>query len=144
MSPRAGNGVAAVTSERGRTPGEPKVRAWERGCAGTVPPARVATVEVLCLGRLVRVFLAGASGVIGQRLIPRLVQAGDVVGGMTRSASKTALLAQLGAEPIHAGVAGRAIGHRRHYRLIPATAVRLRYVVPPDALGKRLPTTPRG
>jgi uncharacterized protein YbjT (DUF2867 family) len=47
-----------------------------------------------------RVFLAGASGVIGQRLIPRLVQAGHVVGGMTRSSSKTALLAQLGAEPI--------------------------------------------
>jgi nucleoside-diphosphate-sugar epimerase len=47
-----------------------------------------------------RVFLAGASGVIGQRLIPLLVQAGHVVGGMTRSSGKTALLAQLGAEPI--------------------------------------------
>lgn len=47
-----------------------------------------------------RIFLAGASGVIGQRLIPRLVQAGHVVGGMTRSASKVDLLAQLGAEPI--------------------------------------------
>src|SRR6476620_1691093 len=49
---------------------------------------------------IMRVFLAGASGVIGQRLIPRLVQAGHVVGGMTRSSSKTELLAQLGAEPI--------------------------------------------
>ena len=39
-----------------------------------------------------RIFLAGASGVIGQRLIPRLVQAGHVVGGMTRSPSKTELL----------------------------------------------------
>jgi uncharacterized protein YbjT (DUF2867 family) len=48
----------------------------------------------------VRIFLAGASGVIGRRLIPRLVQAGHVVGGMTRSSSKTELLAQLGAEPI--------------------------------------------
>lgn len=47
-----------------------------------------------------RVFLAGASGVIGQRLIPRLVQMGHVVGGMTRSSDKTELLAQLGAEPI--------------------------------------------
>src|SRR3954447_23176428 len=47
-----------------------------------------------------RVFLAGASGVIGQRLIPRLVQAGHVVGGMTRSASKADGLAALGAEPI--------------------------------------------
>ena len=47
-----------------------------------------------------RIFLAGASGVIGQRLIPRLVQAGHVVGGMTRSPSKTELLSHLGAEPI--------------------------------------------
>ena len=47
-----------------------------------------------------RIFLAGASGVIGQRLIPRLVQAGHVVGGMTRSPSKIDRLAQLGAEPI--------------------------------------------
>jgi uncharacterized protein YbjT (DUF2867 family) len=47
-----------------------------------------------------KVFLAGASGVIGQRLIPRLVQAGHVVGGMTRSSGKTKLLAQLGAVPI--------------------------------------------
>jgi len=47
-----------------------------------------------------RVFLAGASGVLGQRLIPLLVQAGHVVGGMTRSPSKMELLAKLGAEPI--------------------------------------------
>jgi nucleoside-diphosphate-sugar epimerase len=48
----------------------------------------------------VRIFLAGGSGVIGQRLIPRLVQAGHVVGGLTRSASKMELLIHLGAEPI--------------------------------------------
>ena len=47
-----------------------------------------------------RIFLAGASGVIGQRLIPRLVQAGHVVGGLTRSPSKTELLSHLGAEAI--------------------------------------------
>jgi uncharacterized protein YbjT (DUF2867 family) len=46
------------------------------------------------------VFLARASGVIGQRLIPRLIAAGYVVGGMTRSADKTELLSRLGAEPI--------------------------------------------
>jgi uncharacterized protein YbjT (DUF2867 family) len=48
----------------------------------------------------VRVFLAGASGAIGQRLIPRLVQDGHVVGGMTRSPGKIESLARLGAEPI--------------------------------------------
>ena len=42
-----------------------------------------------------RTFLAGASGVIGQRLIPRLVRAGNVVGGLTRSPSKTELLSHL-------------------------------------------------
>jgi uncharacterized protein YbjT (DUF2867 family) len=47
-----------------------------------------------------RIFLAGASGVIGQRLIPLLVQGGHVVGGLTRSPSKTELLRHLGAEPI--------------------------------------------
>lgn len=47
-----------------------------------------------------RIFLVSASGVIGQRLIPRLVKAGHVVGGMTRSPGKTELLARLGAEPI--------------------------------------------
>jgi nucleoside-diphosphate-sugar epimerase len=47
-----------------------------------------------------RIFLAGASGVIGQRLIPRLVRAGHAVGGMTRSPGKTELLSRLGAEPI--------------------------------------------
>jgi uncharacterized protein YbjT (DUF2867 family) len=54
-----------------------------------------------------RIFLAGASGVIGQRLIPRLVQAGHVVGGLTRSPSKTELLSRLGAEPIHCDVFDR-------------------------------------
>ena len=47
-----------------------------------------------------RIFLAGASGVIGQRLIPRLIQAEHVVGGLTRSPDKTELLGRLGAEPI--------------------------------------------
>jgi hypothetical protein len=47
-----------------------------------------------------RIFLAGASGAIGQRLIPRLVHAGHTVGGMTRSSTKTELLVRLGAEPI--------------------------------------------
>lgn len=52
------------------------------------------------LGEVHEDFLAGASGVIGQRLIPRLVEEGHVVGGMTRSPGKTELLARLGAEPI--------------------------------------------
>ena len=47
-----------------------------------------------------RVYLAGASGVIGSRLVPLLVDAGYTVGAMTRSSAKAARLASLGAEPI--------------------------------------------
>jgi len=47
-----------------------------------------------------RVFLAGASGVIGVRLIPLLVRDGHEVAGMTRSSGKTAKLRELGAEPV--------------------------------------------
>ena len=47
-----------------------------------------------------RVYLAGASGVIGSRLVPLLLDAGYTVGAMTRSSAKAARLASLGAEPI--------------------------------------------
>jgi len=48
----------------------------------------------------VRIFLAGASGVIGVRLVPLLVQAGHRVAGMTRTPQKEQLLRELGAEPV--------------------------------------------
>lgn len=47
-----------------------------------------------------RVFLAGASGVIGVRLVPPLVATGHLVAGMTRSPRKVDLLRDLGAEPV--------------------------------------------
>lgn len=47
-----------------------------------------------------RIFLAGASGVIGVRLIPLLVRDGHQVAGMTRSPGKAAALRELGAEPV--------------------------------------------
>lgn len=47
-----------------------------------------------------RVFLAGAGGVIGRRLTPLLVKAGHDVTGTTRSAGKTAAVAALGANPV--------------------------------------------
>jgi nucleoside-diphosphate-sugar epimerase len=48
----------------------------------------------------VRSFVAGASGVIGSRLVPLLVADGHAVAGMTRSAHKVGLLRELGAEPV--------------------------------------------
>jgi nucleoside-diphosphate-sugar epimerase len=47
-----------------------------------------------------RVFLAGAGGVIGRSLTPLLVAAGHTVVGTTRSADKTDAIAALGAEPV--------------------------------------------
>jgi len=47
-----------------------------------------------------RVFVAGATGVIGRQLVPRLVAAGHEVHGMTRSESKQAMLHELGAVPV--------------------------------------------
>jgi hypothetical protein len=46
-----------------------------------------------------RIFLAGASGVIGVRLTPLLVGMGHTVAGMTRSPSKVEMLRGLGAQP---------------------------------------------
>jgi nucleoside-diphosphate-sugar epimerase len=53
-----------------------------------------------------RVFVAGATGAIGKQLVPRLVEAGHEVHGMTRRESKQAMLRELGAEPV---VAARSI-----------------------------------
>lgn len=47
-----------------------------------------------------KIFLAGAAGVIGRRLTPLLVAAGHSVVGTTRSADKVAALRELGAEPV--------------------------------------------
>jgi nucleoside-diphosphate-sugar epimerase len=47
-----------------------------------------------------RIFVAGASGVIGVRLLPLLVERGHRVAGMTRTPSKASTLRALGAEPV--------------------------------------------
>jgi nucleoside-diphosphate-sugar epimerase len=47
-----------------------------------------------------RIFLAGAGGVIGHRLTPLLVAAGHNVIGTTRTADKADAIAKLGAEPV--------------------------------------------
>jgi uncharacterized protein YbjT (DUF2867 family) len=47
-----------------------------------------------------RIFLAGATGVIGIRLLPLLVAEGHTVAAMTRSRSKREALAEAGAQPV--------------------------------------------
>lgn len=55
-----------------------------------------------------RVFLAGATGVIGYPITKLLVAAGHEVAGMTRSPTKADLLRQLGARPVVCDVFDRA------------------------------------
>jgi 2-alkyl-3-oxoalkanoate reductase len=47
-----------------------------------------------------KVFLAGASGALGRRLIPQLIEHGHSVVGTTRSEAKAAMLQDLGAQPV--------------------------------------------
>ena len=47
-----------------------------------------------------KVFLAGATGVLGRALVPQLVARGHDVVGMTRTASKQDLVRSLGARPV--------------------------------------------
>ena len=47
-----------------------------------------------------RVFVAGATGVLGRRLLPLLREAGHEVVGMTRTQDKTRMLEEAGAEPV--------------------------------------------
>jgi nucleoside-diphosphate-sugar epimerase len=51
-------------------------------------------------GRVMKVFVAGATGALGRRLVPLLVGSGHEVVGMTRTASKQDALRALGARPI--------------------------------------------
>ena len=47
-----------------------------------------------------KVFVAGATGVVGRRIVPELVARGHEVVGATRTPGKAALLRDLGAEPV--------------------------------------------
>jgi uncharacterized protein YbjT (DUF2867 family) len=47
-----------------------------------------------------RIFLAGATGVLGVRLLPLLVGAGHTVAGMTRTPAEAEQLRALSAQPI--------------------------------------------
>ncbi|HEY1301377.1 MAG TPA: NAD(P)-dependent oxidoreductase [Stellaceae bacterium] len=55
-----------------------------------------------------RVFVAGAAGAVGRRLVPLLLRAGHAVVGMTRSGAKADALRALGAEPVVADALNRA------------------------------------
>lgn len=49
---------------------------------------------------LVKVFVAGATGVVGRRMVPQLVSRGHQVTASTTSSAKCAMLERLGARPV--------------------------------------------
>jgi len=55
-----------------------------------------------------KVFVAGGSGAMGRRLVPRLVAEGYEVAAMTRDAGKAAWLSAVGAQPVVADALDRA------------------------------------
>jgi len=58
-----------------------------------------------------KVFVAGATGAIGRRLVPKLTEAGHEVTGMTRSQAKAGALRKAGARPVVADALDEAAGH---------------------------------
>jgi nucleoside-diphosphate-sugar epimerase len=51
-------------------------------------------------GKMMRVFVTGATGVLGRHLVPGLVAAGHEVTATTRTPGKVAQLRAAGAEPV--------------------------------------------
>lgn len=58
------------------------------------------TARILFGGTSMRVFLAGATGVVGRRLVPLLVGEGHAVTAIARSPEKRALLERAGVAPV--------------------------------------------
>jgi nucleoside-diphosphate-sugar epimerase len=62
-----------------------------------MPDHRLLARPIRCYDRWMRVFLAGATGVIGRALVPLLIAAGHEVTGTTRSPERAQAIAQAGA-----------------------------------------------
>src|SRR5262245_4272148 len=70
-----------------------------------------------------KLFLAGATGVIGSRLVPLLLQRGWHVVGTTRSSEKAKALAAAGAEPLVVDVFDRPALERAVAQTRPAVVL---------------------
>jgi len=70
-----------------------------------------------------KVFLAGATGAIGKRLVPMLVAAGHEVAGMTRTPGKATELGALGAEPVVADALNGQAVHDAVMRARPTVVI---------------------
>ena len=65
---------------------------------------------------IMRVFVAGGAGVLGQRLVPQLVARGHQVTATTTSAAKLDLLARLGADGVVMMTEGRGFSNAKAKR----------------------------
>lgn len=85
-----------------------------------------------------RVFVAGGSGVLGRRLVPRLVARGHQVTATTTSAAKLGLLQRLGADGVvmdglDAASVGEAVGVARPDAIVhQMTAISMAHAGKPD------------
>ena len=69
---------------------------WNRTRPPPVGLANVPWQPVISM----KILVAGATGALGQRLVPLLTAAGHEVAGLTRSPAKVSRLRSMGAEPI--------------------------------------------
>ncbi|MER5912928.1 NAD(P)-dependent oxidoreductase [Streptomyces sp. NPDC001982] len=87
---------------------------------------------------VVRVFVAGGSGVLGQRLVPRLVAQGHQVTATTTNAAKLGLLQRLGAQGVvmdglDAASVGEAVAAARPDTIVhQMTAISMAHAGKPD------------
>jgi nucleoside-diphosphate-sugar epimerase len=95
----------------------------------------------------VKIFLAGATGVIGRRLIPLLTGAGHFVSGLTRDADKVPALKRSGAQPIVLDVFNQRALHDAVARVKPDVVIsqltNLPKVFDPALLAEMLPENSR-
>lgn len=80
-----------------------------------------------------RVFVAGASGVVGRRLIPVLVRAGHSVVGMTRSPARTDAVRAAGAVPVVADALDKEAVMEAVLRAAPEVLVHQLTAIPPES-----------
>jgi nucleoside-diphosphate-sugar epimerase len=78
-----------------------------------------------------KVLVAGATGVIGRRLVPMLIEAGHEVIGMTRSQAKADALEEAGATPLVCDVFNANLLHDRVKEAQPEVIVHEMTDLPP-------------
>jgi len=79
-----------------------------------------------------RIFVAGASGVVGRHLLPVLVKAGHQVVGMSHSAGKRQLIESLGAEHVTADALDRGAVWREVTRARPNVVIHQATAIPQE------------